>query len=151
MDYTAHEYLYMHRKYLTIPWLFLDKVEDQNLYMDYSLIFMRSRYSVGFPQHILFEQKYCVNRYFNWICNAVTLDEKLKPRCCDRSHFIQRNMFPSLFKAVQLLGITWPPLIWMCQTDKCVHGCTGFKSGTSNINLIIVDHSRMILEWPLDL
>ena len=41
-----------------------------------------------------------------------------------------------------LLGITWPPLISMCQTDKCVFA-QGLKV-VLIINLIMIDHSRMI-------
>ena len=43
--------------------------------------------------------------------------------------------------SVLLLGITWPPLISMCQTDKCVVA-QGLKV-VLIINLIIIDHLRM--------
>ena len=56
--------------------------------MDYVLIFMMSRYSVGFPNIFYL----CELMVPSISCDAVTLDENFKPRYCERSHFIEKNV-----------------------------------------------------------
>ena len=52
MDHRAHEYSYMHRKYIDHFMGFFNNILLEE-FVDHSLIFMRSRYSVGFSNIFL--------------------------------------------------------------------------------------------------